>query len=70
MPIRGADPSWDVNHDDVLWQVEANRWYRIGNGQPITVAASSVDLRSISPDVVKGMKPGTPFDQHLLSGKW
>jgi hypothetical protein len=57
---------WDVNHDGVLWQIEVNRWYRIGNGKDITVAASTVDLRSINPNVVKGMKAGTHFPMKLL----
>lgn len=57
---------WDVNKDGALWQIEANRWYRMGNGQSITIEASSVNLRNISPSVVKGMKIGTHFNQQLL----
>jgi len=65
----GTQPEqrWDVDHNGQLWQIEANRWYRIGNGKSIRIAASSVNLKNVSPDLVKGMKISTPLTIKLLT---
>lgn len=46
-----------------LWQIEANRWYRMGNGQAITVAASSVNLKNVC---AKGWKKDEVYHVPLL----
>lgn len=48
---QGQGAEWDANGDGILSLGEANSWYRNGKGTAITVDASKVDLRHVSPKI-------------------
>ena len=61
-----GDP-WDLDGDGRISLDEANNWYRNGNGQPITVDASKIDLNSV--DTSKWQKGGKYGVQTLFNSK-
>ena len=49
--LTQGEPAWDLNGDGFFTHNEAQNWYRNGNGVPVTVDASGINLMYIDPNI-------------------